>query len=565
MIWDRDPGRAFLPGSCETCRGESLMLALRAMSRQRMVSLLPVLILVFLTACAPAAESNEMRILLVADGRQRAYIYDQQISVGAFLEQAGITLGELDRIVPPSNTQLRDGITVTVVRVSEQIVCEQSPIPYQKRSIPNEGLAPGEERLAQSGVNGVEEVCYRITFEDGQETQRVEIQRVVVEVPQDEIVFVGLDTSQLEAVPVEGTLMYVSNGNVWMIRGSSATKRPLTSSGQVDGRVFSLSPDGSQLLFTQRYTDTEGADLYFNTLWTVLDTRASEPRLEEIDLLHNILYAEWVPGQPYTFSYSTAEARSAAPGWQAYNDLWIMRVADDEAVPIRVENLVESSSGGVYGWWGTTYSWASDGSALAWTRADGVGLVDLETGAFTTLLDFPVYTTFQDWVWQPAISWSPDNLMVATTVHGPPFGAEQPENSPIFNVAVTTVSQEESGFRADIVERAGIWASPQFSPFLEGESEFPQAYLAYLQARNPLNSVNDQYNLVVADRDGSNARVLFPAPGEPGLDAQEIVWSPSGRQIAFIYLGNLWIVDVKSGRAQQITIDGGASLPQWAS
>lgn len=505
-----------------------------------------------------------MRILLVADGRQRAYIYDQQISVGAFLEQAGITLGELDRIVPPSNTQLRDGMTVTVVRVSEQTVCQQTPIPYQKRTIPNEGLAPGEERLAQPGVNGIEEVCHRITYEDGQETQRVEIQRVVVEVPQDEIVFVGLDTSQLETVPVEGTLMYVSNGNVWMIRGSSATKRPVTSSGQVDGRVFSLSSDGSQLLFTQRYDGATDAALYFNTLWVILDTRASEPQPQEISLLRNILYAEWIPGQPYTFSYSTAEARSAAPGWQAFNDLWSMRLDDEGAVPIKVDNLVESSAGGVYGWWGTTYRWAPDGSALAWTRADGVGLVDLETGTFTTLLDFPVYTTFQDWVWQPAVSWSPDSLMLATTVHGPPFGAEQPENSPIFNVAVTTVSST-GGFRADIVERAGIWASPKFSPFLESQGEFPQAYLAYLRARDPLNSVNDQYDLVVADRDGSNARVIFPASGQPGLTAQDVVWSPSGRQIALIYQGNLWIVDVKSGRAQQITIDGGASSPQWAS
>ncbi len=547
------------------------MLALSAMhrkpSRKSPASLLlrlSVLILAFLAACVPAAERNEMRILLVADGRQRAYIYDQQISVGTFLEQAGVTLGELDRIVPPSNTQLRDGMTVTVVRVSEQTVCQQTPIPYQKRTIPNEGLAPGEERLAQPGVNGIEEVCHRITYEDGQETQRVEIQRVVVEVSQDEIVFVGLDTSQLETVPVEGTLMYVSNGNVWMIRGSSATKRPVTSSGQVDGRVFSLSPDGSQLLFTQRYDGATDADLYFNTLWVILDTRAAEPQPQEISLLRNILYAEWIPGQPYTFSYSTAEARSAAPGWQAFNDLWSMRLDDEGAVPIKVENLVESSAGGVYGWWGTTYRWAPDGSALAWTRADGVGLVDLETGTFTTLLDFPVYTTFQDWVWQPAISWSPDGLMLATTVHGPPFGAEQPENSPIFNVAVTTVSPT-GGFRADIVERAGIWASPKFSPFLESQGEFPQAYLAYLQARNPLNSVNDQYDLVVADRDGSNARVIFPASGQPGLAAQEVVWSPSGRQIALIYQGNLWIVDVKSGRAQQITIDGGASSPQWAS
>ncbi|MBN1452967.1 MAG: DPP IV N-terminal domain-containing protein, partial [Anaerolineales bacterium] len=291
----------------------------------------------------------------------------------------------------------------------------------------------------------------------------------------------------------------------------------------------------------------------------------SDTGAREVSLLNNLLYAEWVPNQPFTFTYSTAEAREAAPGWQAYNDLWMMRIDDEEAVPINVENIVESSSGGIYGWWGTNYQWAPDGSGLAWSRADSVGLLDFESGEFTSLLSFPVYTTFQDWVWQPAVSWSPDNLLLATTIHGPTFGSEQPENSPIFDVAVVTANTSTDTFSANIVERAGIWSSPKYSPFIDSDAEFPQAFLAYLQARSPLNSVNDEYDLVVADRDGSNARVIFPEPGRSGLQAQEIAWSPSGTQIAFIYDGNLWIIDAKSGRAQQITVDGGASSPQWAS
>ncbi len=503
-----------------------------------------------------------MRIILIADGRQRAYAYDRPVSVGQFLEQVGIELGPQDRIVPPANTEIRDEMTITVVRVEERVECNPNPIPYQQRTVPNEGLAPGEERLAQSGVNGVEEVCYRITIEDGQPGQRVEMQRVVVQAPQDEIVFVGVSTTELETVPITGTLAYISNGNAWIMRGSSGTKRPLTNGGTLDGKVFSLSPDGNQLLFTQRYPgDT---DLYFNALWALLDTRARDPLPQQISLLNNILYAEWVPNQPYTFTYSTAEARDTAPGWQAFNDLWLVRLDDQEAVPIDVRNLVESSAGGIYGWWGTNFDWSPDGSSLGWSRADSVGLVDLETGEFQTLLRFPAYTTFQDWVWQPALSWSPDNLRLATVVHGPTFGAEQPENSPIFNIQVTTTTQED-GFEATLVNRAGIWAAPKFSPFVNSSSEFPQGYLAYLQARNPLNSVNDRYNLVVADRDGSNARVLFPSPGQPGLLPQDIAWSPDGRQIAFIYEGNLWIVDASSGRAQQITVDGGASSPQWSS
>lgn len=524
--------------------------------------ILSIILLVLLPACSPAPEQDEMRIVVMADGRQRAYIYDQHIPVGEFLEQIELSLGELDRIAPSSVTQIYDGMAITVVRVEEQIECEEHPIPYQQRAIPNEGLGPEEERLAQSGVNGVEEICYRLTYEDDVLTQRVEIQRVVVTAAQDEIVFVGIDTSDLATVPIEGTLAYISNGNVWLMRGSSASKRPLTSSGQLDGKVFDLSNDSNQLIFTQRYAGSDGEDIYFNTLHTILDTRESEPQAIPLDLLNNILYAEWAPNRPYTFSYSTAEAREAAPGWQAYNDLWLIRVDDETAVPINIENIIESSSGGVYGWWGTDYEWSSDGAALAWSRADSVGLVDLETGELQSLLQFPVYTTFQNWVWQPSVSWSADNTLLVTTVHGAPFGAEQPENSPVFNVTVTTLDEEDN-FSVDIIEQAGIWAAPTFSPFSDTSAQFPRGYLAYLQARSPLNSINDEYDLVIADRDGSNARTLFPPAGQAGLEPQTIVWSPSGQHVALIYMGNLWIIEAESGRAQQLTVDGGASSPQW--
>lgn len=541
------------------------MLVLRFMRYEKLPALHLLAIIViagFASACTPTTDEAQMHIVLIADGRQRAYIYDQLISVGEFLEQVDVAVTDLDRIVPSRVTQIRDGLTITVVRVQEQIECEEHPISYQQRAIPNEGLAPGEERLAQSGLNGVEEVCYRIVLEDGTPAQRTEIQRVVVTAPQDEIVFVGIDTSELEAVPIEGTLAYISNGNLWMMRGSTATKRPLTSSGRLDGKVFDLSSDGSRILFSQSYADSDDRDIYFNTLYAILNTRANEPVAQELSLLNNILYAEWVPNRPNTFSYSTAEARDAAPGWQAYNDLWLMQIDSTEAVPINVENLVETSSGGVYGWWGTSFRWSPDGTTLAWSRADSVGLVDLETGDFLPLLQFPVYTTFQDWVWQPTLSWSPDSQMLVAPVHGPPFGAEQPENSPIFNVAVASLDPS-AGFTAEIVNRVGIWAAPTFSPFIDSAAQFPKGFLAYLQARNPLNSVNDQYDLVIADRDGSNARVIFPPNGQPGLAPQELTWSPSGQYLALIYQGNLWIIEAKTGRAQQLTVDGGASSPQW--
>jgi hypothetical protein len=95
--------------------------------------------------------------------------------------------------------------------------------------------------------------------------------------------------------------------------------------------------------------------------------------------------------------------------------------------------------------------------------------------------------------------------------------------------------------------------------------------VAYLQARDPLNSLGGEYDLVVADRDGSNPTVVFPPEGRPGIrpfneiQPTEFEWSPAGTHIAIIYQGNLWIVEVDTRLAQQITTDGQASHPRWTS
>ena len=80
--------------------------------------------------------------------------------------------------------------------------------------------------------------------------------------------------------------------------------------------------DGS-LLFARKTTPSQGENS-FNQLWLISDvTQDTEP----VSLIpSDVLYADWIPGQENTISYSTGEATDAAPGWQAYNDLWQMRI-----------------------------------------------------------------------------------------------------------------------------------------------------------------------------------------------------------------------------------------------
>jgi len=515
-------------------------------------ALLLIVILVALAAC-DTADTSTLIVSLVVDGQERAYPQTTPITVGEFLRQVDVELGALDDVTPPIYTQIGDGMRVTVVRVSETEDCETREIGFHERRVPNEGLRPGEERVAQAGQSGTEETCYRVTIRDGVRQEPIPIRTTIITAPVDAVIYYG-PTGELDPVQIGGTLAYISNGNVWIIRGSSTDKRPLTTSGDVDNRVFALTDDGRQILFSRESND-EGV---FNRLWLINDSLGVGDAVPLVP--ENVISADWVPGQENTISYSTGNEVSEAPGWRANNDLWTMRIDTNSGDSLNARPVVAASSSGLYSWWGTVFEWSPSGEQLAWVRADSMGLVDLDSGVFNTLLSYPVFNTRQPWSWRANVSWSPDSRLILTTIHGAPIGSESAETSPAFHVAVTDAV---GTFSAEVVQNAGIWSKPQYSPLI-GENV---GYLAYLRARDLSNSISGsaEYDLIVADRDGSNARVLYPPPGQAGItaDAPFFTWSPDGRQIAFIYGGNLWVVDVESGIANQLTLDRGATRPVW--
>lgn len=521
--------------------------------------LLSCLMIFFLIGCVPE-EQPQIIVRLLVDGSERVYQNTEPITVDQFLREVDIQLDTLDRVNPERWTQIFDQMVITVVRVTESESCEDEILPFKRQTRLVEGLAPGEERIGQAGINGIERVCYRVIVENGTPRERIEISRVAVQSPQDEIIFAG-PTTELEPVAITGTLAYISNNNGWIIRGSSTRKRPLTTSSDLDSRVFSLTQDGRRLLIARRLADDVNS---FNQLWFIPDTITSTPEIVPL-LPRDVRHADWIVGTDDQISYSTAEPQASPPGWRAFNDLWFMTINPITGEQIRVEEILPSNSGGLYGWWGTEYKWSHDGTQLAWIRADSIGLVDIANKQLgEPLVTYAVLNPLSDWSWRTTVSWSWDNQLILTTTHGLPIGNESPERSPVFDV--TMVATDRS-YRANVVSRVGVWSTPRFSPRINADAEFPQGYIAYLQARQWEENINGEYDLVIADRDGSNARIIFPPQGQVGMTAQQFaqdfVWSPDGLQIALIYLGNLWIVDVETGAQYQITQDGSASKPIW--
>ncbi len=513
-------------------------------------------------ACRSAQEEISLEVAVIADGRETTFSFTRDLTVDQVLSGAQIELGPRDRISHPLVSPVVDGMRITIRRVSERDICEQEEIAHKRLLLPKEGLQAGQREKGQAGVNGRREICYRVLLEDETEVDRVRLGNpTVVREPIDEVIYVGTSNT-VQPLDIPGRLSYINHENAWTIASNAANKVRLTRDHKLDGFVFHQNQDGSRLIFT---SETDETDDFFNELWMINLERESEPvRMTPTD----VLFAQWRPRAPNEIAYSTGVRSPGATDKKSLNNLWLMSIDLESGRTLDIEEVLPESGGGLYGWWGKNFSWSPFGDKLAWARADGFGLVDFESKRLTPLTQYAVFHSAATWVWLSPLSWSFDGQLLAGIAHGAPLADEPAEASPIFDMVVASA---DGRFVAPIRLSSGMWSSPSFSPDLARPgAETRSGYLAWLQAREPQNSMSSEYDLMLADRDGSNQRRLFPAAGDQGIRkhdfgsrAGDYVWSPDGRFIALIYAGNLWLIEVETSAALELTFDGQSSNPVW--
>jgi len=511
------------------------------------------LALALLTGCrSPQVTSADITISITADGETRNTTLPSGSTVTQALQSAGITMTTMDRVEPPPYTVLGDGNSIILIRVKEVFETEEQIIPFERQIVRNESLPEGETRLVQAGVTGREELTYRQVLENGVEISRSIVKSVILQEAVPEIMMVGAQSS-FAPLPIPGHLVYLAGGNAWIIDTSTANRTALVTTGDLDGRIFEISPKGSYLIFTRR--STKAPDKEINTLWAV---RTDGGKPFSTGISNVVHFADWIPGTN-SIAYSTVEPRATTPGWQANNDLHRYSVTTGAKAKI-----LDASSGGVYGWWGMTFAFSSEGR-LAYARPDGIGLVDIDGKYLKPLLNITPLNTHSDWAWLPSLAWGADGKTLYYTSHAPPPSLVSAEDSPFFDISVTSF---ESNATVQIAHQTGMFAYPSVSP-LQSSSRERQYQVAYLQAIFPSQSETSRYRLVVMDRDGSNRRTIFPANDAPGLEPQTPAWAPdpiagqSGDFVAVVYQGNLWLVDSGNGQAYQVTGDGLVSRIDW--
>ncbi|HSB67279.1 MAG TPA: G5 domain-containing protein [Anaerolineales bacterium] len=519
-----------------------------------------------LWGCSQATVTQSLiSVTITADQKELEIKIASGSTVAQVLEAGHIRLGELDKIDPGLTVSLSDGAQIKVTRLKEEFYVIQEVIPFDHQELKNEALPVGERLLSQPGVNGLREITYNRVYEDGVEVSNSAVKTVVIRPAIPEIEMVG-SQSMFAASPIPGTIAYLSAGNAWIIEGNTANHKLVVPTGDLDGRIFSLSRDGNYLLYTRFSKEAN----VINSLW--LATLSSDP-INFIDLgVKNIVrYAE-INTSSNRIAYSTAEWREASPGWQANNNLFEIDISTNGMINSH-HQVLESNSGGVYGWWGTEFAWAPDQSRFLYSRPDGVGIISDSDKVPKFLYEITPFQTGGNWAWVPGAAWSPDGSVIYSV-------------SPVISVTTSTSQQFDlvaiplvGGTPVNLVKNVGMFAYPEPSPLkqssnlldpLSGEAIKPAVFsVAYLQAVLPEQSETSNYRLYVMDRDGSNPTALFPKQEDSGLAPQRVAWSPSTLRedgnlgIVLVYNGNIWIIDAGTGDAEQVTGDGLTTRIDW--
>lgn len=526
------------------------MITLR--SFYKLLLIFPFFLLLY--GCTPQVEITNVPVEITVDEQTIHYNAEIGSTIQSVIEKNSIILNSLDKVDPPVFTVITEPISINIVRVEEKFETEEIVIPFDQQTVRNESLPDQQTILIQPGVNGVQEVTYRLLYENGQLFSRTEVRKVDLVTPKPEIIMIGVQTP-FSSIPINGKIIYLSSGNAWMIENETANRRPIITNGKLDGRILKLSHDQNWLLFTQISEDEE----VINELW-VVDLTNEELSPVYLKINNVIHFADWMP-TGRSVLVSTVEPRDVAPGWQANNDLLQLTIGLSGNV-LKTTEIIESNSGGIYGWWGTNFHISPDGDEIAFSRPDAIGLVNIKGKELEIITNLIPYQTQSDWAWVSQVDWSADNQYLYLVDHQEDPSISNQELSPIFNLHAYDLDRNQ---KLQTAMNVGMFAYPKIINSEPGENKYQ---LIYLQAIFPESSESSRYRLMSSDRDGSNTRTLFPSEDMQGLEPQNIVKSPcedeSACQIGFLYQGNLWISTLyPQFTIHQITGDGLITQIEW--
>jgi len=143
--------------------------------------------------------------------------------VADLLRQEGIALRGKDYTLPGVETPVTENMTVQVVRVKQEFLFEEEPIPFQTVWRPDPEMELDTSRRVQEGAQGIKKRRIRVDYENGVEVGR-EMEEEWVEIPPTtEVWAYGTRIVIRELETPEGTIRYWRKLRVLATSYSAAT------------------------------------------------------------------------------------------------------------------------------------------------------------------------------------------------------------------------------------------------------------------------------------------------------------------------------------------------------
>ena len=129
--------------------------------------------------------------VFVIDGTKASEYRSFSPTVGDFLDQQGIIIGDDDRLNFGRQSKIVDQIEIRILRVAITNITERKLIDYKTITREDPNLDEGKTRIEQAGKTGTLEYVYRVTRENGVEKDRTLISKKTTVEPVSEIIYKG--------------------------------------------------------------------------------------------------------------------------------------------------------------------------------------------------------------------------------------------------------------------------------------------------------------------------------------------------------------------------------------
>lgn len=134
-------------------------------------------------------------------------------TVGDALLETGHYPDEDDIVTPAMDSPITPGLTISIIKVNNETLVVTETIANSIEYKDDNTLEKGKTKVLEEGHNGEYEVTYRIAYENGVETSREEVSRVVKKEPKNKVIANGTKTVKKAVAKTENKTQTTSASN----------------------------------------------------------------------------------------------------------------------------------------------------------------------------------------------------------------------------------------------------------------------------------------------------------------------------------------------------------------